>query len=76
MASFIASAMEQGERDDMVGPRDARSDGGQVNDGLPQNVWLLHEAFRACVRDLALNPTVIVRRGNEASLPRCALPSG
>ena len=25
--AFIASAMEQGERDDMVGPRDARSDG-------------------------------------------------
>ena len=67
--------MEQGERDDVVGPRDARSDGGQVNDGLPQNVWLLHEAFRACVRDLALNPTVIVRRGNEEDVPPSLPPS-
>ena len=50
MASFIASAMEQGERDDMVGPRDARSDGGQVNDVLPQNVRLHARHFRrACV---------------------------
>ena len=32
-------------------------------------MWLLHETFWACVRDPALNPTVIVRRGNEEDVP-------
>ena len=39
-------------------------------------MWLLHETFWACVRDdradPALNPTVIVRRGNEEEYSRLA----